>query len=270
VVIAGGVPRYVLLRPPDEGHARWWFHPAELEAAFSARTRLVVLNTPHNPTGKVFTREELEQIAQLCQRHGAVVLADEVYEHIVYPPARHIRMATLPGMEERTLTVSSGGKSFSLTGWKIGWAIGSPKLRHAVQQAHQFATFATAAPLQEAIAAALRMPDAYFAELEEGYRRRRDEMIQALAGAGLPAPVPEATYYAMADIRGTGFEDDYAFCRHLTKESGVAAIPPSAFYSEGHRAQGQGMARFAFCKREATLREAAARLRKLGGGPAGE
>src|SRR5262245_43769041 len=169
VEMAGGVPRFVRLRPPDAEHPRWWFDSDELEAAFGPRTRLVLVNTPHNPTGKVYTREELERIGSLAERHRALVLADEVYEHIVYPPARHLRVATVPGLGERTITVSSAGKTFSFTGWKVGWAIAPPLLRHAVQSAHQFVTFATASPLQAAVAAALKLDDRYFDELRATY-----------------------------------------------------------------------------------------------------
>ncbi|HVE81427.1 MAG TPA: aminotransferase class I/II-fold pyridoxal phosphate-dependent enzyme [Myxococcales bacterium] len=263
VEMAGGVPRYVRLQPPGPGQPAWWFDRAELEAAFSDRTRLVLVNTPHNPTGKVFTREELELIGELCARRGALVLADEVYEHIVYPPARHLRAATLPGLADRTITVSSAGKSFSFTGWKVGWVIAPPPLRQAVQAAHQFVTFATASPFQAAAAAALRLPDAYFAALAETYRKKRDRLVKALNGCGLNAWLPEGSYFAMADIRPFGFADDFEFCRHLTREVGVAAIPPSAFYGEAHRAQGRVMARFAFCKTDAVLAAAEQRLAAL-------
>jgi N-succinyldiaminopimelate aminotransferase len=260
VLMAGGVPRYVLLQPPDAGHAAWWFDADELRAAFTDKTRLVILNTPHNPTGKVYTRSELEMIGALCARHGATLLSDEVYEHLVFPPARHIRPASLPGLGDLTVTVSSGGKSFSFTGWKIGWAIAPPPLRHAVQQAHQFVTFATAAPLQVAIAAALRLPEGYFSAFQEDYAKRRQILVEALSAAGFQPFLPEGTYFAIADVRSAGFEDDFAFCRHLAAEVGVAAIPPSAFYSDAHKHHARHLARFAFCKKEETLREAAARL----------
>ena len=262
VRIASAVPRFVLLRPPDSAHAQWWFEPSELAAAFGPRTRVVVVNTPHNPTGKVFSEDELRLIAELCVRHDAVALVDEVYEHIVFPPARHVRLATLPGMAERTVTVSSGGKSFSLTGWKVGWAIAAPPLRLAVQQAHQYVTFATAAPLQAGIAHALRLPDAYFDGLRESYLKRRDTLVAALAAAGLRPLIPEGAYFALADLSGTRFTDDVSFCRHLTAEVGVAAIPPSAFYSAANKQHGSRHARFAFCKTDAVL--AAARIRLEG------
>ena len=269
VEMAHGALRPVLLRPPDPSHAGWWFEPGELRAAFSPRTRVLLLNTPHNPTGKVFTRSELELCAALCQEHDVVALADEVYEHLAYPPARHLRLATLPGMAARTLTVSSAGKTFSLTGWKVGWAIGPPTLRGAVQSAHQFVTFATAAPLQAAVAEALRLPDAFFAGLPHAFAARRDKLAAALGAAGLPAFPAEGSYFLIADISGASdaagapFAGDFAFCRWLTSEIGVAAIPPSAFYLPEHAHHGRGFARFAFCKQEATLDEAARRLLRL-------
>lgn len=260
-VMAGAVPKFVLLRPPDGSHAAWWFDEAELRAAFGPRTRLLVVNTPHNPTGKVYSRGELELIRDLCVERGTVLLSDEVYEHLVYPPARHVRPATIPGLSERTVTVSSAGKTFSFTGWKVGWAIASPALRDAVQAAHQFVTFATAAPLQAAAARALRLPDAYFESLSTDYLRRRDALSAALTAAGLRTLAPEGTYFTMVEIPpGAGFADDDAFCRWLTVEVGVAAIPPSVFYGAEHRAHGRTLARFAFCKRDQTLRAAAERL----------
>ncbi len=260
IEMAGGVPRCVLLRPPDADHAAWWFDAAELAAQFSSRTKVVLVNTPHNPTGKVFTRAELEQVAQLCLTHDAVIIADEVYEHLVFPPAQHIRIATLPEMAERTLTLSSGGKSFSFTGWKIGWAIGPAELRQAVQQTHQFVTFGSAAPFQTAIAQALRLPDAYFEELRRSYGAKRDHLGVTLTRAGLKPHQAEGTYFTMAQTGHLGFPDDYALCRHLIEEIGVAAIPPSAFYSPERKSHAYGLARFAFCKRDDTLDEARKRL----------
>lgn len=260
IAFAGAVARHVPLHPPDAAHPAWWLDEGELRAAFGPRTRLLILNTPHNPTGKVFGRAELELLAALCEQHQTWVLADEVYEHIVFAPARHLRPATLPSLRERTVTVSSAGKSFSFTGWKIGWAIAPPPLRDAVQRAHQFVTFATASPLQAAIAAALRLPDRFFQELTAQYTDKRARLLGALREAGLPAHAPEGSYFVMADIRGRGFADDVAFCRHLVSEVGVAAIPPSVFYSPEHRALGQGFARFAFCKTEPVLEEARRRL----------
>jgi N-succinyldiaminopimelate aminotransferase len=262
ITFVGARARYVPLRPPDATHPAWWFDRDEVRAAFSPRTRLLILNTPHNPTGKVFTREELEFLGGLCAEHDVKVLSDEVYEHIFFAPARHVRPSTVPVLADRTVTVSSMGKTFSLTGWKIGWVIAPPPLRDAVQRAHQFVTFATASPLQVATAAALRMPDRYFQELAASYLARRDKLLKGLKEAGLPAHAPEGSYFILTDISHLGFPDDVAFCRHLVTQVGVAAIPPSVFYSPEHRALGQGFARFAFCKTDGVLDEGARRLRE--------
>jgi N-succinyldiaminopimelate aminotransferase len=262
VAMAGATVRPVTLRPPGPGHPEWYFEEDELAAAFGPRTRVVVVNSPHNPTGKVFSRSELEFIGSLLTRHDAVALTDEVYEHLVYPPARHVRLATLPGMAERTLSVSSGGKSFSYTGWKVGWAIGPPALLRAVAQAHQYVTFAVAAPLQEGIACALRLPDGYFQGLLRDYLARRDRLLVSLRTAGLNPFTPEGAYFVCADVSRFGHPSDAAFCRWLTTEVGVAAIPLSAFYARPDAAP--QVARFAFCKTDALLDEAARRLARLG------
>jgi N-succinyldiaminopimelate aminotransferase len=262
VGMAGATLRPVTLRPPATGHPGWWFDQAELESAFGPRTRVVVVNSPHNPTGKVFSGAELEFIGHLCARHDVVALTDEVYEHLVYPPHHHLRLATLPGMAQRTLSVSSGGKSFSYTGWKVGWAIGPAALRRAVAQAHQYVTFAVAAPLQEGIAAALRLPDAYFQGLLGDYAARRDRLLEALRAAGLEPWSPEGAYFVCVDVTRFGHPSDAAFCRWLTTEVGVAAIPLSAFYARP--AAAPQIARFAFCKTDAVLDEAARRLARLG------
>ncbi|QAT85628.1 class I/II aminotransferase [Corallococcus coralloides] len=262
IAFVGATPRYVPLRPPDAEHATWWFDREELRAAFGPKTRLLILNSPHNPTGKVFTREELEFLGNLCAEYDVKVLADEVYEHIVFAPAKHLRAATVPVLADRTVTVSSAGKSFSLTGWKIGWIIAPPPLRDAVQRAHQFVTFATASPFQAAMAVALRLPDSYFQELTALYTSKRERLLTGLRAAGLQAYSPEGSYFILADIRGYGFEDDVAFCRHLVTEVGVAGIPPSVFYGPEHRHLGQRFARFAFCKTEGVLDEAVRRLRE--------
>ena len=265
VAMAGGVLRPVTLRPPDTMHSRWWFDPGELEAAFGPRTRVLLLNTPHNPTGKVFGRPELESVATLVQRWNAVAVVDEVYGHLVYDGAEHRSLATLPGMTERTLTVSSGAKTFGLTGWKVGWAMGPRALRDAVLQAHQYVTFAVPTPLQHAVAAALQLPDAYFVELQADYARRRGKLLASLEASGLVPWAPEGAYFACVDVAGRGFGDDDAFCRHLTTRVGVAAIPLSAFYVDRSRAP--CVARFAFCKSDATLDEAARRLGSARLGP---
>ena len=259
VAMAGGVLRPVTLRPPDGSHPRWWFDPSELEAAFGPRTRVVLLNTPHNPTGKVFTAGELEQVAALAQKWNAVAVVDEVYGHLVYDGAAHRSLATLPGMRERTLTVSSAAKTFGLTGWKVGWAMGSRVLRDAVLQAHQYVTFAVPTPLQHAVAAALQLTDEYFVELQADYARRRAKLLWALEASGLMPWSPEGAYFACVDVAGRGFADDDAFCRDLTTRVKVAAIPLSAFYVD--RSVAPCVARFAFCKSDATLDEAARRLR---------
>lgn len=268
VQMAGGVPRYVQLRAPDAAHPRWWFDEDELARAFSDRTRLVFLNTPHNPTGKVFTREEILLIGGLAKRHGAVLVSDEVYEHLVFEPARHVRPATLPGLEDLTLTLSSGGKSFSFTGWKIGWALGPAPLVKALQKAHQWVTFATASPFQAAIARALTLPDGYFQGFVKDYQAKRDRLSAALSAGGLEPLTCEGTYFLMArtDRHRRGGEDDVAFCRRLVSEHGVAAIPPSVFYSPAHAPDVHGLARFAFCKSDGVLDAAASRLAALAGG----
>ncbi len=257
VAMASAVPRFVTLRAPG-----WTFDPEELAQAFTPKTRAILLNTPHNPTGKVFSREDLELVSGLCRERDVLCITDEVYEHILYD-GEHVPMATLPGMRERTITISSFGKTFSLTGWKIGWAAAPPALTAAVRAAHQFITFATATPLQHAAAAALAIGPDYYRDLAASYRRRRDYLVAELSGLGFRVDPPAGTYYICADFRPLGFADDVAFCRYLIEEVGVAAIPPSAFYENTR--YGKTYARFAFCKKEETLREAVRRLRSLSG-----
>jgi len=268
VAMAGGRPIFVTLRAPEsDGSAgidtrSFTFDEAELSRAFEQQPRAILINTPHNPTGKVFTREELTLIATLCQKHGVIAITDEVYEHLTFSAERpHVRLAMLDGMEDRTVTLSSLGKTFSLTGWKIGWAISSPNLSRAVRSAHQFLTFATATPLQIAAAAAVEKGDEYVAALVAEYRRKRDYLAIEIAGLGLRVFVPEGTYFLMVDHRAAKHADDVSFCRFLTERVGVAAIPPSVFYDDP--TLGRSLARFAFCKKDATLREAVDRLRKL-------
>jgi aspartate/methionine/tyrosine aminotransferase len=254
VVMAGGTPRFVPLRAPA-----WDFDPAELAAAITPRTRLLLLNTPHNPTGKVFTRAELDQIAQLAQAHDLIVVTDEVYEHLVFPPAQHIPIATLPGMRERTITLSSAGKTFSLTGWKIGWALAPPDLSEAIRRVHQFVTFASATPFQEALATALETAEhtGYFSVYRADYIARRDFLYHALEAAGLHPLMPAGSFFILADIASLGYPDDITFARALTTEAGVACIPPSVFSSVPRPEQ---LARFCFAKRPETLQAAADRL----------
>lgn len=256
VQMAHGVPRFYTLRPPD-----WRIDPDALAALFSDKTKLILINTPHNPTGKVFSREELELIAGLCQQHDVIALTDEVYEHIIFDGRPHIPMATLPGMAGRTLTVSSAGKTFSVTGWKIGWAVGRPELVSAVFRSSQFIIYCGAAPLQHAVGVGLETGDDYYAELAAMYQANRDFLVSALTEAGLKPIVPGGTYFIMAQIDHLGFPDDVAFCKYLTTEIGVAAIPPSAFYINPK--DGATLARFAFCKTSDVLEAAAERLLKL-------
>ncbi len=255
VVMAGAVPRVVTLRAPD-----WTFDAGELAAAFSPRTRALLLNSPHNPTGKVFAPAELEALAALCRERDVLCITDEVYEHLVYE-GRHVPMATLPGMRERTITISSFGKTFSLTGWKIGWAAAPPELTAAVRAAHQFVTFATATPLQHGAAAALQAGPDYYRALLADYRGKRDYLVGELERIGFAVRPPHGTYFACADFRPFGFDDDRAFVRHLIETAGVAAIPPSVFYDRPEH--GRHYVRFAFCKKRETLEAAVARLASL-------
>jgi N-succinyldiaminopimelate aminotransferase len=265
VQMAQAVPRYVRLRAPDAAHAQWWFDDADLVAAFSSKTKLVIVNTPHNPTGKLFTRAELERIGELTRKHDAVLLSDEVYEHLVFDGAKHLRPATLPGFDDFTLTVSSGGKSFSFTGWKIGWHLGRKELVSAVQKAHQWVTFCSASPFQVAIAKALELPDTYFSGFIADYTKKRDFLSGVLTTAGFEVLPCAGTYFLMArtDRHRKAGEDDVAFSKRLLLDHGVASIPPSVFYSREHASDVAGLTRFAFCKTDAVLAAAAERLGRL-------
>jgi aminotransferase len=255
-ILSGAVPRYVTLHEPD-----WSIDESELRAAFGPRTRGLVLNTPHNPTGKVFSRAELELIADLCREHDVVVFTDDIYEHIVYA-SEHIPMATLPGMAERTVAINSLSKTYSVTGWRVGWVIAPPDLTSGIRKVHDFLTVGAAAPLQAAGTVALGMPDAYYRDLADAYRQRRDVLLPALSDAGLTPFVPDGAYYAMADISAVTTEDDVAFARRLTADPGVATVPGSSFYSRPEL--GRTKIRFAFPKRRETLDAAARRLMSLG------
>lgn len=258
LVMAGATPIYVPLHPPT-----WTLDPDELKAAFNSKTRAIILNTPQNPTGRVFTREELTLIADLCKEHDVTVISDEVYEHLIFDLAQHIPIASLPDMFERTVTVSSLGKTFSVTGWKIGWVYGAPELIKGVNQAHQYITFAANHPGQIAAAYALSLPGTYFEEFQTMYAAKRDLMMSALKSAGLKARVPEGTYFVMADFSDVFDGDDLEFARYLTSEVGVACIPPTFFYSTEHAHMASTQARFAFCKSDAMLQQAAERLATL-------
>ncbi len=257
IALAGAVRRPVTLRAVD---GRYVFDPDELRAAFSARTRLVLLNSPHNPTGKVFTRTELASIARLCAEHDAIAVADEVYEHLVFD-GEHVPIATLPGMRERTVQISSAGKTFSCTGWKIGWACGPVPLVSAVLRVKQFLTFVNAGPQQPAVAVALALPRSYFTGFRAGLLAKRDRLCAGLADAGFDVLRPEGTYFVTADITPLGGVDGVAFCRALPERCGVVAVPTQVFYDDV--AAGRRLVRFAFCKRDEVLDEAVARLRKL-------
>ncbi|MYL08084.1 MAG: pyridoxal phosphate-dependent aminotransferase [Acidimicrobiia bacterium] len=258
IAMAGAQRRLVTLRPP---HYR--FDPDELAAAIGPRTRMIVVNSPHNPTGKVFDWEELELIAELCRRHDLLAVTDEVYEHLAYD-GEHIPMATLPGMRERTISVSSGGKTFSFTGWKIGWVCAVPELRDAVTTTKQFLTFVNGAPFQHAIAVGLRLGDDYFDGLRAGLMARRDQLSGGLAAAGFDVYRPAGTYFVTADVRPLGFDDGMALCRKLPELCGVVAVPSVVFYD--NEDEGRHLVRFAFCKRPEVLDEAVERLAKLGTG----
>jgi N-succinyldiaminopimelate aminotransferase len=255
LAMAGAVPRVVTLGGPE-----FRYDPAALEAAVGPRTRALLLNSPNNPAGKVFGRDELAHIAEVCRRHDILAITDEVYEHIVFE-GEHVPLASLPGMRERVVTISSTGKTFGLTGWKIGYSCAPPAISAALRTAHQFITFCNATPFQHALVAALETGDAYYQALGTDYRARRDRLCRGLAEAGFRVLTPAGTYFAQADIRTLGFEDDVDFCRELPARVGVAAIPTSAFYR--NRAEGRHLVRFAFCKTDATLDEAIRRLKGL-------
>ncbi len=251
-VLANGVPRYVTLRPPG-----FRLDPDAVRSVITDRTRAIIVNTPHNPSGRVFDRSELQGIAELCVEHDLIAISDEVYEHMVYE-GEHLSLATLPGMWERTVTCSSLGKTFSLTGWKIGWAIAPPRLTDALRAVHQFVTYAISTPLQYGAAAALGAGDDYYGELLAGYAERRELLVAGLTSVGFRLFEPQGAYFVYADHTPFGFADDVSFVEHLIREVGVAAIPPSAFY---HRpTDGADFVRFSFCKDVETLESALERL----------
>nr|WP_051988619.1 pyridoxal phosphate-dependent aminotransferase [Kineosphaera limosa] len=258
IALAGATRRTSVLRFSD-----FALDEESLRAAFSERTRLVLLNTPHNPTGKVFTADELEVIARLAVEYDAIVVADEVYEHLVFAPARHIPMATLPGMAQRTLTIGSAGKTFATTGWKIGWITGPAELVAAARTVKQFLTFAGGAPFQPAVAAGLALPDTVFDDYAAGLAQARDALLAGLAQAGIPATNPDGTYFVIADVRSVGGEDAMQFCLDLPARVGVVGVPVSVFCDDKESAA--GLVRFAFCKRLPVVQEGARRLSQLTG-----
>lgn len=255
-ILAGARPRYVSLHPPD-----WTFDEQELEKAFNNKTRAIVLNTPHNPTGKVFSLSELEAIAKLCLKWGVYVFTDEPYEHILFDGAKHIAMASLPGMKELTVTVNSLSKTYSVTGWRLGTVCASEQASLAIRKVHDFLTVGAAAPLQRAGAFAMGLPDSYYLELSRAYQDRRDHMLSILDAAEIPYFKPKGAYYVYCDISKFGFENDVKFTEFLVKDVGVAVVPGSSFFRPGDR--GKNYIRFCFAKKAETLKEARERLLKL-------
>lgn len=265
VIISDATPRFVKLYPPpkEDADGTWSFDRDELAAAFNERTKAIVINTPNNPTGKVFSREELECIADLCQRWDALAITDEIYEHILFDGTRHVSLATLKGMRERTVLINGMSKTYSVTGWRVGYAIAPPAITNAIRKMHDFVSVGAAAPLQEAGAVAMRLPPAYYDQMAAAYLRRRNRLMGILTGAGFRVFKPYGAYYIMTDISRFGFSDDIEFARYLVQEAGVAAVPGSSFYKTPE--DGRSYLRFAFCKTDKTLEAAAERLSKIRG-----
>ncbi len=255
-ILSGAEPRFVRLHPPD-----WSFDPDDLRRAFSDRTRAIVINTPNNPTGKVFTRDELQLIADLCQQWDAIAISDEIYEHIIYDGQVHVPIASLPGMAERTVTINGLSKTYSVTGWRIGWAIAPASLASGIRKVHDFLTVGAAAPLQEAGAVALALPDSYYSQLAVGYARRRDMLLDILERHGFTCYKPSGAYYIMTDVSGFGVTDDVEFARYLVRDVGVATVPGSSFYNDPR--DGSTKIRFCYSKRDETMIEADRRLARL-------
>ena len=255
-IISGATPRYVQLRRPD-----WSFDEAELAAAFNNKTKAIIINTPNNPTGKVFNRQELQFIADLCQKWDVLAITDEIYEHILYDGAKHISPITLDGMRERTIVVNGMSKTFSVTGWRVGYIIAPPGISGAIRKMHDFITVGAPAPLQDAGAVALRLPDSYYLDLAAHYQQRRDRLMAMLNEAGLNPMLPKGAYYIMCDIGSWGYPNDVEFARFLVKDIGVATVPGSSFYRNPEA--GKDIIRFTFCKKDETLRAAEERLKKL-------
>jgi len=261
IALGGATRRVVPLRPPDYG-----FDPAQLAAAVTPATKVLLLNSPHNPTGKVFSPAELDVVAELCRRHDLIAVTDEVYEHLTFDGVRHVPLATLPGMAERTLTISSAGKTYSFTGWKVGWITGPAELVGAVRTVKQFLTYVSGGPLQHAVAAALRLPDTVVTDLRDALAAKRDRLCEGLASAGFGVLRPQGTYFVTADIGPLGESDGLDFCRRLPALAGVVAVPTQVFYDDVEA--GRRLIRFAFCKRDDVIDEAVARLQQLGAGAA--
>jgi aspartate/methionine/tyrosine aminotransferase len=260
-IISGAKPRFVSLRPPQDPGGEWTFDAQELREAFQHHTKAIILNTPNNPTGKVFTRRELELIRDLCVEYNVLAITDEIYDHILYDGAQHISIASLEGMRERTITINGLSKSYSVTGWRVGWAVAPPAITNAIRKVHDFLTVGAPAPLQEAGAAALSLPPSYYQQLAERYRKGRDQLIPALEKAGFVCYRPRGAYYVMTDISAFGANNDVEFASYLVREIGIACVPGSSFYK--HPKDGSQQVRFAFCKKPETLTEAERRLEKL-------
>jgi len=260
-VLSGARPRFVKLRPPNDDGNEWTFDEKELRRAFDRHTKAIIVNTPNNPTGKVFTRAELELIRDLCVEFDVLAITDEIYEHILYDGTEHISMASLDGMRERTVTINGMSKTYSVTGWRVGWAVAPEKITNAIRKVHDFLTVGAPAPLQEAGAAALGFSAEYYRKLAEGYRSRRDHLMPALTAAGFQCFRPRGAYYVMTDISAFGFKDDVSFAKYLVEDIGVATVPGSSFYNDPR--DGAKQIRFAFCKKPETLDEAARRLMRL-------
>ena len=260
-VLSGAKPKFVKLRPPKDASSEWTFDEKELRRAFDNHTKAIILNTPNNPTGKVFTRAELELIRDLCVKFDVLAITDEIYEHILYDGTQHISMVSLDGMRDRTVTINGMSKTYSVTGWRVGWAVAPEKITNAIRKVHDFLTVGAPAPLQEAGAAALSLPPEYYAKLAEGYRVRRDQLIPALTSAGFRCFLPRGAYYVMTDISTFGFKDDVSFAKYLVQDIGVACVPGSSFYRDPK--DGAKQVRFAFCKKPQTLDEASSKLGKL-------
>jgi len=254
-ILAGAVPRTVTLSPPD-----WTFDEGELAAAFNERTRGIVINTPNNPTGKVFSREELDVISGLCQKWDAVVFTDEIYEHITYDGYRHVPPGAVPGLEDRTVTISALSKTYAVTGWRVGWIVAPDSVTGGIRSVHDFLTVAAAAPLQEAGTVALEMPQSFYDQVAQEYLERRDTLLRILDETGFESNPTRGAYYVMADVSHLGLGDDVEVAMHMTTEVGVAVVPGSSFFGEPE--MGRHLVRFAFCKKLETLEEAGARLRK--------
>jgi aspartate/methionine/tyrosine aminotransferase len=255
-LLCGAQRKFVRLRPPE-----WTFDPDELRRAFSPRTKAIIVNSPNNPSGHVFSRRELETIAALCQEFDTLTITDEIYEHILFDGAQHISMMQVPGMRNRTILVSSLSKTYSVTGWRVGWVLASPDLTESIRKVHDFLTVGAATPLQQAGVVALSLPGEYYLELARAYGTRRDIMLDVLEGAGFRCFHPQGAYYIMTDISGFGYANDTQFVRHLVEDVGVAGVPGSSFFEDPRN--GAQMVRFCFCKKYETLKEAGARLSKL-------